>query len=310
MHKSVEVALDGLMCFVCGGVMTPHIVVSDNRTGVFKGNYEYVRCGGCGVLSVRPRPSSEELRLAYGTGYGPYLLPGIPGRAGLKFRRLWHVLDGQATVDRVPVEGRVLDVGAGAGDVVAALCARGMDAVGIEPNAAAVEAARAARVPVVQGTLETLGEPLHSFDTVILNQVIEHVPSPEETLKRTHQLLRPGGRVVLFTPNPYGWGARLFGHSWAHWHAPYHLTLFGPDGLRALLAATSYDIERLSTVSPSFWIRMSFEAWLHRHDEQWVFPKRDWQLPKPFRVLLAPVLRLLDSLLGGDCLIVVGRARA
>lgn len=41
----------------------------------------------------------------------------------------------------------------------------------------------------------------NSFDLVILSAVLEHVMSPEQVLRQAWQKLRPGGFVVVLTPN-------------------------------------------------------------------------------------------------------------
>ena len=48
-----------------------------------------------------------------------------------------------------------------------------------------------------------------SFDVVLLGDVIEHLRDPVAALARLRPLLRPGGRLVLSTPNVANWAIRL-----------------------------------------------------------------------------------------------------
>jgi 2-polyprenyl-3-methyl-5-hydroxy-6-metoxy-1,4-benzoquinol methylase len=45
--------------------------------------------------------------------------------------------------------------------------------------------------------------PAGCFDIVLCGEVIEHVPSPQKLFRSAREVLRPGGRFVLTTPNPY-----------------------------------------------------------------------------------------------------------
>jgi len=56
----------------------------------------------------------------------------------------------------------------------------------------------------VLGNAYDLPEPFsaHSFDTVFAGEVIEHVSDPVRFLKRIYMTLKPGGRIILSTPNP------------------------------------------------------------------------------------------------------------
>src|SRR5207253_10239263 len=47
--------------------------------------------------------------------------------------------------------------------------------------------------------------PDRSFDVVICGDLIEHLRDPERFLVRVRPLLRPGGRLVLTTPNVANW---------------------------------------------------------------------------------------------------------
>jgi len=48
-----------------------------------------------------------------------------------------------------------------------------------------------------------------SFDAVVCGDLVEHLRDPGSTLARLRPLLRPGGRLVLSTPNVANWALRL-----------------------------------------------------------------------------------------------------
>ena len=105
----------------------------------------------------------------------------------------------------VPLAGRVLlDAGCGAGGYVQALRARGIDVYGVEYSAEKVAAYRRRsddpdRVGV--GDLAALEFPAARFDVALLNEVLEHVPDEGAALRELHRVLRPGGTLIVFSPN-------------------------------------------------------------------------------------------------------------
>lgn len=98
----------------------------------------------------------------------------------------------------------VLDMGCGEGAYVVALAEAGANAHGVEFEAAKVEGLRR-RHPdfdsVVQGDIENLPFEDGSFDLVLLNEVLEHVPHQERALGEARRVLRPDGRLVILSPN-------------------------------------------------------------------------------------------------------------
>jgi SAM-dependent methyltransferase len=48
-----------------------------------------------------------------------------------------------------------------------------------------------------------------SFDVVVAGEIIEHVPDPDALLREIRRVLRPGGHVVLSTPNVVSWANRV-----------------------------------------------------------------------------------------------------
>lgn len=314
----------GEKCPVCGSSAFEAIkALRDNRTEAFQDRrFQVARCVRCRTVGLRPLPTDDELMTGYEHGYGPFpsasTSPGSDHRVRLSLREVakdrlrhwWHVLDGSATLDRVTLRGRVLDVGAGQGTDVSYLLRRGYDAIGLEPNPRAVESCVARGIPVVQGTLDSHDFGPEQFDTILLNQVIEHLRAPQESLREVHRLLRPGGRVVIFTPNVESVPATVFSGDWAHWHIPYHLHLFGPAQLSRILRDAGFKVASLKTVTPAFWLNMS------RHLQRQQSQRTDYRMPSTtgqphpvVRVAIAPVFRTIDLLRRGDCLIAVGEVQ-
>jgi SAM-dependent methyltransferase len=139
----------------------------------------------------------------------------------------------------------LLDVGCGDGEFLARMRQFGWDVQGVEPDPAAIQSAREAHnVPVVHGTLEALRDVSAAFDAVTLLHVIEHVPDPRETLRAAWRLLRPGGRLLVVTPNARSLGTRVFGSAWVGWDPPRHLHVFTSAALHRLLTAAGFSMER------------------------------------------------------------------
>jgi 2-polyprenyl-3-methyl-5-hydroxy-6-metoxy-1,4-benzoquinol methylase len=262
-------------------------------------------------------PSEEELLAGYRRGYGPYPSGGEchqvpPRKQGATrladaIRRCWHVVDGNATIDRVTLRGRVLDVGAGQGQNVEYLVRHGFETVGLEPNPLAANVCKEKGLPVLCGTLDSVALEAETFDTVILSQVVEHLVDPVQSLNLVNRLLRPAGTVIIFTPNPSGVQAKLFGPNWAHWHVPYHVHLYGASQLRRLLNQSRFVVRHMHTVSPAYWLRMSFQLWSHKSQQSgWILPENGRQFNHATRLAIFPFMRTVDLLRKGDCLVAVG----
>jgi 2-polyprenyl-3-methyl-5-hydroxy-6-metoxy-1,4-benzoquinol methylase len=109
--------------------------------------------------------------------------------------------------------GDVLDVGCSQG-ITSILCARrGLRVLGIDNEADRIEYANAERAhkpAEVQGRLEfrvgdatALDLPDDYFDTVLLGEVLEHLPDPSAVLREVARVCKPEGQVVITTPFGY-----------------------------------------------------------------------------------------------------------
>lgn len=271
------------LCGSSGEVLWPEVV--DGLFDV-EGSWNVLRCRAfaCGTLWLDPQPieadigdayaryythPSEQgaspgglpgaLRRAYALGQRRYLAdrygyPAVPGwRAGVAAAlvRVWP--GRRADTEFVAFYqagrrgGRLLDVGCGSGKAVRRLRELGWDARGLELDPVAVEAARAAGLPVEQGDLSTAGLPEAAFDVVTLSHVIEHVHDPQALLQECRRVLRPGGRIVVVTPNAESWLHRRYGRLWLGLDPPRHLHVFTLASLARLAHAAELQIVRLDT---------------------------------------------------------------
>jgi SAM-dependent methyltransferase len=97
-------------------------------------------------------------------------------------------------------EGRaVLDVACGPGMVAAAAAARGAKVRGLDFSASMLGVARARHpgIPFDQGDAEALAYPDGSFDAVVSNFGIHHVPRPILALEQAYRVLRSGGLLAF-----------------------------------------------------------------------------------------------------------------
>lgn len=133
--------------------------------------------------------------------------------------------------------GRVLEVGCGSGEALNELGRLGWEVEGVDFDEKAVAAARQHyNLDVKLGTLEEQEYPSDHFDALIMGHVIEHVHDPVPLLAECRRILKPGGHLIVVTPNIESLGHNLFGLSWLPLDPPRHLVLFS----RTTLSKAAY----------------------------------------------------------------------
>lgn len=142
------------------------------------------------------------------------------------------------------VTTRLLDVGCGSGEALDVLTRVGWDACGIEVDPKAVAVARRKNLAVFEGTLSEAPFSPCSFDAVTSSHVFEHVHDQRLFLNQCFELLRPGGTLVLITPNVRSASHERFGRSWLGLDPPRHLALFDRKGLMGLASNAGFSALR------------------------------------------------------------------
>lgn len=226
-------------CPLCGEDRTRVVVQATDRLKAGDPQtYTVVRCLGCGLGYLRPRPTPEAAARLYPDSYAGGARVGRVERLEALYRDRQHREVVAWLAARRPARGLVLDVGCATGDLLVALRSDGWRTQGVEPMPLGASTAREKHgLDVVTGRFEDVMLPERAYAVIVFSGVLEHIHDPLGALKRARALLVPGGLVaVLFLPMLDSLEARFFGPRWLALDLPRHLTHFD-DATFAVLAA-------------------------------------------------------------------------
>ncbi len=250
------------VCPCCGsGDVADRFAVSDWRDGVGP-DTEYSRCAVCGSLYLNPRPTRKAKADTYEERYrGIY--EGFVRKLHSPARRLvaeyvYTLVTGcvHVTLPREAKSGEsLLDVGCGIGLQTKRLARRGVLITGIDTAAQAVDYARSISIgeSFEHKDVFELDESTR-YDYIRLDNVLEHVAEPKPFLARLARLLRPAGKLIIFTPCADSWSLHfLRGRSVSAW-TPEHVVLYTREGLAHLLDRSGFEITKCRDNTPAWWL--------------------------------------------------------
>ncbi len=287
-------------CLLCQAQGVPRYQEMRDRLFGAAGVWSISYCSDCDFSWLNPRPICSDIAKLYETYHTHNLTNG--GRSvlsSLKRKVEQRVLKAEFGYDSLPggtgtrlagrllgtmlpmareiagssvmwlnaqPQGKLLDVGCGNGSFLATMQRLGWEVAGVEPDPKSANIGREQLgLAVTVGTLEEASFLPDSFHCITAHQTIEHMHDPISFLKESFRLLRPGGTLVVTTPNIPSLGHRVFRGSWRGLEPPRHLYLFSPKALGTCVEKVGYQLEILRTTARSAWEIWYASRLIHRN---------------------------------------------
>jgi SAM-dependent methyltransferase len=218
-------------CPVCG---------SDRREFGFclQQPYKVVRCTECGLDYLYPRLIESAMQEAYrrssyyeggACGYADTSYTAQELALRTTFKALLHNLAGRGLIG-----GDLLEIGCGYGYLLDEARPFFQRRVGTEFSPQGAEIARETGAEVFIGGVEQI-PPDAKFDCIIATQVIEHIYEPLSFVKQLVGRTKPGGHIILATPDIGGALRKLMRRRWPSFKVPEHVLYFNYWTLSSLM---------------------------------------------------------------------------
>ena len=243
---SLSEQLEHVRCALCGADDPRSILHADELSLRERSRLRWtiVRCRTCALVYVNPRLGTRQASAIYEEKTYGFVRSQLADAFVDGKTHAMRLLD---ELESICPAGTLLDIGCATGDFLQTARERGWEARGVElsPSAAAVAERRG--FDVAMGTLADARLPAGSFDVVTILDVIEHLTDPLAELREIYRVLRPGGLVVVETPNWNSIYRLLLRQRWAALQPRLHLLYFSRRTLSRMLERAGFDIMRSTT---------------------------------------------------------------
>src|SRR5215475_11586499 len=248
-------------CDLCGATESDLVLTTPRLDGPL------VRCRECGLFYVvfpengdvgqtkvcpTSPVASEMARLAERARELDLISPDVEAS-----ERPWRELAARERLDdlkRFIAKGRFLEIGCSTGELLDA-ASSSFTAMGVEADEGVSRAAAMRGLDVFNGTLCDARFPEGHFDAAGMYHVIEHVPSPRRELRELRRIIKPGGWLVLETPNIATVWYRLLGARWRQF-IPDHIFFFTPRTITRLCESGGFEVRELRSVGKGLSLRL------------------------------------------------------
>lgn len=219
--------------------------------------FKLVKCRGCGLLYVSPRPGDQEILNSAESGR--FMVSSEEKSLGVRYnprriRRYQKILKDFFEKNSLSRSGlRWLDVGCGFGEFIEALSAYSNNNLlvqGVDPNIERIKSAKARGLNVaIDWSKDIEGQ----YDFISLLNVYSHLSDPIEFISGLRKILKPGGEMLLETGHtshlPKSLQARPY-------YLPDHLSFANREIVEDILKRTGFEVMDIKFYRPSVWPRL------------------------------------------------------
>ncbi len=237
-----------ITCTLCSGGHLEFLYHSKDRNRLVDGRmFSIMVCRSCGLGYTIPRLKGAELSRYYPSTY--YGLNDNLQIEASNFSRRMRVIR-VTRIKKYIGSGKLLDVGAGAGMFLKTAIEEGFEAEGLEISRDAAAFGKDVwKLNIRQGDFQNVQFPSNHYQVVTLSHVLEHLPNPLSAIRKLHDIIEPGGLLVISVPNFGSLQARLFRARWFHLDVPRHLFHFSPSVLSKLLESEDFVVKEINYFS-------------------------------------------------------------
>jgi SAM-dependent methyltransferase len=292
-------------CIVCQSLSAPFCFRTRDRHYGIRGEFDVVRCAGCGLVHLHPIPTADELAGFYTQDYYAYQPTRKDGRLKQLVKRLLKTKI-ETHNPESPRSGEFLDIGCGSGEYLQRMRAKGWNVTGVEPSIFGAEEGRHNGLNIFHGTLHEAKFAPNSFDYIRSNHSFEHVPNPLEILDEIYRILKPGGKLFVGIPNIDSIPYRVFGKYWWYLGAPVHTYSYTVPTISALMRRSGFAIDKIYFNSNYTSLLGSLQIYVNRNTGK--RSTEGWLIKNPVLMFGANLMtQIIDLACRGDAIEVIAR---
>lgn len=223
--------------------------------------FQIVRCSECHLIYVNPRPSLKEIEKIYPEKYSAYNFSDIKNPIIRKARFIMQAAKAKQIlkcIRQLDNNTNIIDVGCGSPVLLNLMrenTSEKINLYGNDFNPNTLELVEKMGFTTIPGNFENLDWENDFFDMIVMNQVIEHLFDIPAVLRKSFNLLKPAGTLLIETPSADGLDSQIFRkYHWGGYHIPRHLQIFTSETISNTLKKYGFEVKTVSYLpSPNFW---------------------------------------------------------